>query len=126
MSNGLFYTPRTAEQAMDYERTPMSPRDFEILLALEAGPLHGYGIIGTIAQVTEGRMNLATSTLYATLRRLLAGELVEELAEVPEASSGPPRRYYGLTRLGRTALREEAVRISELAARTTGVLAKLR
>ena len=60
--------------------------------------------------MSSGRVRLRTSTLYAALERLAADELVSEVAR--EEVGGRLRRYYGLTDLGRSRLREEAIRLA--------------
>ena len=93
-------------EARDY--LPLAPVVFEVLLALARGPQHGYGIIVDIRARTEGELELATSTLYATLQRLEDSGLVTEWAARGSAQSGgPPRKYYEMTKLGgRVALLE--------------------
>ena len=85
-----------------WEFLPLAPVAFEVLLALARGPQHGYGIIQDIRERTDGELELATSTLYATLQRLEDSGLVREAA-VGESvqSSGPRRKYYEITKLGR-------------------------
>lgn len=96
---------------------PLAPRDLEILLALDRGPRHGYGIIQDVRERTGGRISLATSTLYTALRKLVADGLVSDEPEVrgADTSEGPPRRYHVITPKGRTVLRLEAKRVAVLA-----------
>jgi DNA-binding PadR family transcriptional regulator len=91
---------------------PLKPDVFEVLAALEAGDLHGYGILKAI----ESRgIRMAASLLYRKLRRLMEDGLVEESSYRPEASEDDSRRrYYRLTVLGRSVLGSEARRILEL------------
>lgn len=90
----------------------MAPHVFEILLSLSAGERHGYELVRDIRERTGGVVDLGTSTLYAAIRRLLQEGWVEEAGEKPEArSSGPPRRYYRITPLGREAARLEVWRL---------------
>lgn len=91
----------------------MSPQVFHILLSLADQDLHGYAIISDISARTGGEVVITASTLYAALKRLLDDGLVEEL-ERP-ADDDPRRRYYRITKLGRTAGREEAARLDALA-----------
>ncbi len=55
----------------------MQEPSFLILTALAAGPRHGYGIMGDVAQISDGRVKLRAGTLYAALDRLSADGLVE-------------------------------------------------
>lgn len=84
-----------------------------MLTALLAGPLHGYGIITAVKQLSGGRVALAAGTLYAALDRLTAEGLVEAVRE--ETVNGRARRYYGLTPDGAAALREQASHLAEMA-----------
>lgn len=93
---------------------PLKPEIFQILLALEDGSLHGYGIVKRVEENTEGRISLAPSLLYRRLRRLLEDGLVEEGKEVP-GEKGRPRQEYRLTGEGARVIRAEARRLVELA-----------
>lgn len=93
---------------------PLKPDIFEILLALDEGPLHGYGIVKRVEENTEGRVELAPSLLYRRLRRLLEEGLVEEGEERP-GDRGRPRQEYRITSEGAALLRAEARRLVELA-----------
>jgi len=95
---------------------PMTGQAFFVLTALAAGPRHGYGILGEVAELSSGRVKLKIGSLYGVLERLTAEGLIEPDRE--EARDGRLRRYYRLTRNGRRALAEEA----ELRAATARVV----
>ena len=57
---------------------PLKPDIFQILLALEAGPLHGYGIIESVEARTRSQQKLLPSLLYRRLARLVEGEVVRQ------------------------------------------------
>jgi PadR family transcriptional regulator PadR len=84
----------------------MTGQAFFVLTALADGPRHGYGIVGEVAELSQGRVNLKIGSLYGVLERLAAGGLIEPDRE--EAHDGRLRRYYRLTEEGRQALAEEA------------------
>ena len=84
-----------------------------VLASLLAGPLHGYGIIKRAAELSQGRVQLATGTLYTALDRLAAEGYVELVSD--EVVSGRPRRSYGLTDAGTGAVRAEAQRMAQAA-----------
>jgi DNA-binding PadR family transcriptional regulator len=98
---------------------------FQVLLALASGHSHGYAVMGFVDQLTDGQVRLGPGTLYRTLARLVADELVTESeANDPSAPHDARRRYYQLTPLGERAVREEAdlmVRLVD-AARNAGIL----
>jgi PadR family transcriptional regulator PadR len=84
-----------------------------VLASLLRGPLHGYAIIKRAEQLSDGRVRLATGTLYTALDRLTADGYVRLVSE--ETVAGRIRRSYGLTEDGATALRAEAQRMAEAA-----------
>jgi len=84
----------------------MSGQLFFVLTALADGPRHGYGIVGDVAELSQGRVKLKIGSLYGMLDRLAAAGLIEPDRE--EAHDGRLRRYYRLTLDGRSALAEEA------------------
>ena len=98
---------------------------FQVLLALASGHSHGYAVMGFVEQLTDGQVRLGPGTLYRTLARLVADQLVTESeANDPSAPHDARRRYYQLTALGEQAVREEAelmVRLVE-AAQQAGLL----
>ena len=94
---------------------PLPPVAFEVLLSLSRGPQHGYGMIQEIRKRTDGAIDLATSSLYATIRRLEDEGFVRESAPPDEASEGPARKYYAITKQGLTVARAEALRVQKLA-----------
>jgi len=96
---------------------PLSPLVFQVLVALADGPRHGYGVIQEIDVRTDGLIRLRTGTLYLLLQRLAADALVEPTktpkaeTSAAERAPGSPRRYYGLTLLGRAVLVAETRRL---------------
>lgn len=95
---------------------PLAPHLFEILLSLAERPRHGYRLIQEIRERSEGRVELATSTLYSAIRTLRRSGLVEDAGERPdEESGGPPRRYYRITDFGLEVARLEALRLQRVA-----------
>ena len=84
-----------------------------VLASLLDGPLHGYAIIQRTEELSEGRVRLATGTLYTALDRLTAEGYVELVRE--QIVNGRARRSYGLTSSGAGALRAEATRMAEAA-----------
>ena len=85
---------------------PMTGQAFFVLTALADGPRHGYGIVREVTELSEGRVRLKIGSLYGVLDRLAADGLIEPDRE--EAHDGRLRRYYRLTRDGRSELAAEA------------------
>jgi DNA-binding PadR family transcriptional regulator len=92
---------------------PMAPAVFQILIALADQPLHGYGIMLDIAERSGGKVKLSPGTLYGSIKQMLEDGLIEEVAG-RLAADDERRRYYRLTRQGRSAARQEMVRMAAL------------
>jgi PadR family transcriptional regulator len=86
----------------------MTEPSFFVLTALFGAPLHGYGIVGEVADLSGGRVQLKIGSLYGILDRLVTEGLVELDRE--ESHQGRLRRYYRITDAGAEALRVEAAR----------------
>jgi len=102
---------------------PLSPHVFEILLSLSGEPRHGYGIISDVRERTGNTVNIGTSTLYASIRRLLELGFVRDEGDLPSPDSdGPRRRYYSITDTGREVAELEADRVRRSARAARGLL----
>ena len=89
-----------------------SPTYF-ILASLQEEPLHGYAIIKRAEVLSDGRVRLATGTLYTALDRLTGENYVRVVRA--EIVDGRARRYYALTPSGLAALRAEAAHLAAAA-----------
>lgn len=87
----------------------LKPADFHILLALAAGPLHGYGIMKHVERDTGGEVTLEIGSLYRLLARLVNEGLIDDIESADER-----RRYYRITAAGRKALKSEAARLANV------------
>lgn len=85
---------------------------FLILAALADGPMHGYGVIQAVAELSAQRVSLLPGTLYNALDRLAAQGLVKRDRE--EIMDGRLRRYYRITEGGLKALTAETTRLRQL------------
>lgn len=94
---------------------PLSPPEFQILLALADGEKHGYAIMQEVHKRTEGRTRLGPGTLYGAIKRMLGDGLIEETEERPDPNlDDQRRRYYRLTDAGRRLAVGEAERLADL------------
>jgi DNA-binding PadR family transcriptional regulator len=75
--------------------------DALLLAALEDGPRHGYAVMESLRESTQGLLDLPTGTIYPALHRLEATGLI---AGSWSLVGGRRRRCYVLTEAGRTAL----------------------
>lgn len=79
--------------------------DALILKALSAGPLHGYGVVDWIRQVTDGVLQVDDGALYTSLHRMLDRGWLE--AEWGTTDRGRRAKFYTLTEQGRRRLDQE-------------------
>jgi len=94
---------------------PLTPAVFHILLALADRERHGYGIMQEVTESTQGQVQMGPGTLYGTIKRMIASDLIEESDERPDPElDDERRRYYRLTTFGRQVAAAEARRLSSL------------
>lgn len=94
---------------------PLTPRVFQVLLALAEGPLHGYALIKEVQDQTEGLIVLRTGSLYMLVQRLLNQQLIDESEDRPHPDQDDERRrYYVLTATGRAVLQAESRRLQSV------------
>jgi PadR family transcriptional regulator PadR len=79
-----------------------------VLKLLERGPMYGYELVESLAQRTQGVLDMGQSTLYPMLYNLEAKGLIEAFwKDAPSAEGGRERKYYRLTDKGRKRLVED-------------------
>jgi DNA-binding PadR family transcriptional regulator len=98
----------------------LSEQAFLVLTALAEQPLHGYAIVRSVHELSDGRVQLRVGTLYGVLDRLVADGLAERERE--EVHQGRLRRYYRLTDAGIQALAAEVNRMAANVRAASGVL----
>ena len=104
--------PDYPRRRLPQQHLPLSVPVFQILLSVSDRDLHGYAIIQDIRERTDGEVELTASTLYAAIKRLLDGRLIEELDTRPGPEDDDPRRrYYRITALGTVVARLETARL---------------
>ena len=82
---------------------------YYILLSLTK-PLHGYGIMQNVEQISNGRVKLAAGTLYGAINTLLEKGWIIALSE----EKGSRKKEYLITEQGKEILRSEIDRLKEL------------
>ena len=80
--------------------------DLLILKAASLGPLHGYGILLRIEQISGQALLIEQGALYPALFRLVRQGLLT--AEWGVSDNNRRAKFYELTAAGRKRLREEA------------------
>ena len=116
-------SPDTLPQSL----LPLQPAVFHILMALADEDRHGYGIIQEVSSRTNAEVRLSPGTLYRSIQRMLEDDLIVEIHERPAPElDDERRRYYRITKFGKTVAREEANRLAELVrlARASGFVTK--
>ena len=98
---------------------PLQPATFYILFALATGEKHGYAIMQEARKLSDNRFQIGPATLYTSVQRLLESRWIEEVAGPQDGD--PRRRYYRLTRHGRSALSQEMERMEALVRKAKGL-----
>lgn len=87
--------------------------DMLILKAVSLKPLHGYGVLLRIRQISGDALDIPQGSLYPALYRLEHQDLIA--AEWGQSENNRRAKYYTLTAAGRRRLREEAAGWNRLA-----------
>jgi len=95
--------------------------DLLILKAVSLGPLHGYGVLLRIGQISAQTLLREQGALYPALFRLVRQGLLK--AEWDKSDNNRRAKYYELTRKGRKRLQEETEWWNRLTAAVAMVLA---
>jgi len=91
---------------MDYEAELLpGTLDLLILKAVSIGPLHGYGVLLRIAQISGRALLIQQGALYPALFRLVRQGLLKTSWDRSE--NNRRAKFYELTSKGRKRLREE-------------------
>ncbi|HUN84904.1 MAG TPA: PadR family transcriptional regulator [Terracidiphilus sp.] len=95
--------------------------DLLILRAVSLGPLHGYGILLRIGQISDNALLIEQGALYPGLYRLVKQGLLKTSWGTSE--NNRRAKYYELTATGRKRLREETEDWNRLVAAMSSALA---
>jgi PadR family transcriptional regulator PadR len=94
--------------------------DMLILKAVSLGPLHGYGVLLRIQQISGEQLQIQQGSLYPALYRLEHGGLIA--SEWGESENKRRAKYYRLTAAGRKQLSAETAQWNRMASVIAGVL----
>jgi transcriptional regulator len=94
--------------------------DMLILKAVSLGPLHGYGILLRIQQISQNRLEIQQGSLYPALYRLEDQGWIA--SEWGESENKRKARYYRLTATGRRQLQAETEQWNRMAEIIAGIL----
>ena len=87
--------------------------DMLVLKAVSLGPLHGYGVLIRIQQISQNRLEIQQGSLYPALYRLEHEGLID--SEWGESDNKRKARFYRLTAAGRRRLDRETNKWNEFA-----------
>jgi PadR family transcriptional regulator PadR len=94
--------------------------DMLILKAISLGPLHGYGILTRIEQISKNRLEIQQGSLYPALYRLQHRGWIA--SEWGESENKRKARFYRLTAAGKRRLQEETQEWNRMAEVIEGIL----
>src|SRR5579859_2872763 len=99
---------------MDQAQLLPGTLDLLILKAVSLGPLHGYGVLLRIGQITDSALLIEQGALYPALFRLVRQGLLK--AKWGTSENNRRAKFYELTAAGRKQLGEQTGDWNRLAA----------
>ena len=87
--------------------------DLMVLKAISLGPLHGYGVLLRIQQISGSRLEIQQGSLYPALYRLEHEGWIT--SEWGQSENNRRAKYYRLTAAGRRRLHTEADKWNRMA-----------
>jgi PadR family transcriptional regulator PadR len=94
--------------------------DMLILKAVSLGPLHGYGILLRIQQISNDRLQIQQGSLYPALYRLEHQGWIT--SEWGESENRRKAKYYRFTAAGKRRLQTEAQKWNRMTDVIAGIL----
>lgn len=94
--------------------------DMLILKAVSLGPLHGYGILLRIQQISKDRLEIQQGSLYPALYRLEHQGWIG--SEWGESDNNRRAKFYTLTKTGKKQLQTETEKWNRMADVIGGIL----
>lgn len=96
--------------------------DMLILKAVSLGPLHGYGVLLRIEQISGGQLDIQQGSLYPALYRLEHQGLIA--GEWGESENNRRAKFYRLTAPGRKKLQSETDNWNRMAVVIADILSR--
>jgi PadR family transcriptional regulator PadR len=96
--------------------------DMLILKAVSLGPLHGYGVLLRIEQISGDQLEIQQGSLYPALYRLEHQGLIA--SDWGESENNRKARFYRLTTAGRKKLQKETENWNRMADVIGGILSR--
>lgn len=112
--------------AKNPEHRDLFPGALEIMIleSLRLKPMHGYGLVKHIKQVSDNLLQVEEGSIYPALQRMLREGLLE--SEIGVSAKGRPTRIYRVTETGVRHLEAEVLSFEKMFAGITRVLAVAR
>jgi len=101
---------------------PQGTLEMLILKAISLGPLHGYGILLRIQQISGERLEILQGFFYAAIYRLERRGWIK--GEWGESENNRRARFYLLTAAGTRQLKSETSKWTDMTAVVAGILDK--
>ena len=95
--------------------------DMLMLKAVSLNPLHGYGVLLRIRQISHAALDIPQGSLYPALYRLESQALIA--AEWGQSDNNRRAKFYTITAAGKRRLREETAGWNRLASAMAAALA---
>lgn len=89
---------------------PLTEASYYILISL-IEPMHGYGVMQKVREMSGGRVILGPGTLYGALSAMQSAGLIEL---VKEAEANSRRKTYAVTARGREVVKAEIARLEQM------------
>ncbi|WP_102027636.1 PadR family transcriptional regulator [Salirhabdus sp. Marseille-P4669] len=97
------------------EQLPLTESVYYILLALHT-PMHGYGIMQFVKEISKERVTLGPGTLYGAIKTL------QEKKWITLIDESSRKKEYVITDIGRQVVKSELQRLQELIQNGTNII----
>lgn len=116
------YPPRRTRRPLIDQQLELLQGTLEMLIlkAISLGPLHGYGVLLRIQQISKDRLEIQQGSLYPALYRLEHQGWIT--SEWGKSENNRKARYYHLTKAGKRRLQAETEQWNRMADVIAGIL----
>jgi PadR family transcriptional regulator, regulatory protein PadR len=101
---------------------PQGVLEMLVLKAVSLGPLHGYGILLRIQQISGERIEILQGSFYTAIYRLERRGRIK--GKWGESENNRRARFYSLTAAGRRQLKAETAKWTDMASVVADILAR--
>jgi len=101
---------------------PQGALEMLVLKAVSLGPLHGYGVLLRIQQISGERLEILQGSFYTATYRLERRGWIK--GKWGESENNRRARFYSLTAAGARQLKAETARWTDMTAVVAGILDK--